>query len=77
MDKEYKKDEDTDRPANLNLWLGFYADEYGLAVEWAVNFSELNVFKSALSVQRMISITTAGDTWNPGMRHRVYCYDEL
>ena len=29
VDKEYKKDEDTDRPANLNLRLGFYADEYG------------------------------------------------
>ena len=60
VDAEYKKDEDRDRPANLTILLGFYVDEYGYAEENIGKFSNFNVFKSALSVQRMKGMTTAG-----------------
>ena len=54
VDKEYKKSEDTDRPANLSLSLGFFVDKYGFAAEYIGKFTDLGVFKSALSVQRMM-----------------------
>ena len=60
VDEEYKKGEDTERPANLNLRLGFSVDEYGFAVEDVGKFTNLNVFKSSLPIQRMIAQTTAG-----------------
>ena len=60
VDEEYKKEEDTDTPANLSLRLGFYVDEYGYAEEDIGMFTNLNVFKSSLPVQRMIGLTTAG-----------------
>ena len=61
VDEEYKKIEDTDRPASLNLRLGFNIDEYGFAQEYIGKFTNLNVFKSSLPVQRMIGMTTAGE----------------
>ena len=60
VDEEYKKDEDMDRPANLNLRLGFSVDEYGYSIEDIGKFTNLNIFKSSLPVQRMIGLTTAG-----------------
>ena len=60
VDEEYNKGEDTERPANLNLRLGFAVGEYGFAEEDIGKFTNLNVFKSALSVQRMKDLTTAG-----------------
>ena len=60
VDEEYKKDEDTDRPANLNLRLGLALDVYGAAVEYIGKFTNLNFFKSSLSVEKMKGMTTAG-----------------
>ena len=60
VDMEYKKDEDANRPATLYLRLGFFLDQWGKDDEDIIKIAELNVFKSSLSVQRMIGITTAG-----------------
>ena len=60
VDMEYKKDEDANRPANLNLRLGFFLDQWGTDGEYVIKTAELNVFKSSLSVERMIGMTTAG-----------------
>ena len=60
VDVEYNKDEDTERPANLTFRLGFFVGEYNYAVEFPGKIAELNVFKSTLSVERMIGMTTAG-----------------
>ena len=60
VDEEYKKDEDTDRPANLNLRLGLALDVYDAAVEYIGKFTNLNFFKSSLPVEKMKGLTTAG-----------------
>ena len=51
----YKKEDDKYRPANLSLVLGF--DSYG---EDTGRSSELNIFTSPLSKERLKGITTSG-----------------
>ena len=54
-EEEYKKEDNKYRPANLSLVLGFngYGEDTGRS-------SELNIFASSLSKERMIGLTTAG-----------------
>merc|ERR1712052_53091 len=56
-EEEYKREEDEYRPDNISLVLGF--DTYN-ELEFTGRVSELNIFNSALSVERMIGQTTAG-----------------
>ena len=48
VDEEYKEIEDTERPVNLSLRLGFDVDEYGSAQEYIGKFTNLNFFNSSL-----------------------------
>ena len=71
VEGEYKRVEDTKRPANLSLYLGFWLDKYGYATELPVRITDLNVFKSSLSVAQMTARTTPGDescgaSWQAG-----------
>ena len=58
VNETYRKGEDW--PVDLNFRLGFDVDQFGYAREFPVKIADLNVFKSSLSVQRMIGMTTAG-----------------
>ena len=61
VEEEYKREEDKGRPANLNLRLGVHIDQGGMfAEEYSLKIADTNIFKSALSVERMIGQTTAG-----------------
>ena len=61
VEEEYKREEDKGRPANLSLRLGVHIDSSGLfAEEYPLKIADMNIFKSALSVERMIGQTTAG-----------------
>ena len=61
VEEEYKREEDKGRPANLNLRLGVHIDQGGMfAEEYPLTIADTNIFKSALSVERMIGQTTAG-----------------
>ena len=56
-EKEYRREEDKYRPANISLLLGFYPSK---PAEFTGQVSELNVFSSALPRERMIHLTSAG-----------------
>ena len=56
-EKGYKKEEDKYRPANLSIALGF--DPFN-ELEFTGRVSRLNIFNSALSIERMVAQTTAG-----------------
>ena len=56
-EEEYKREEDENRPANLSLVLGFTPFN---ELEFTGRVSELNIFNSALSLERMIAQTTEG-----------------
>ena len=57
---EYKRDEDEYRPANLRLGLGFVPLGSFAAKENTGRVSELNIFNSSLSAERMKGLTTSG-----------------
>ena len=61
--EEYKVEEDEYKPANLSVILGVY-----LGMEYTGQVSSLNMFSSALSLERMVGMTTAGgeDCGAPG-----------
>ena len=56
---EYRREDDVRRPANLSLLLGYYhgAGDF----ECPVKIANLNVFNSALSVERAVGLTRAGE----------------
>ena len=55
-EEDYQREEDEVRPANISLILG--SDHVN--TEYEGRISELNIFGSSLSEERMISLTTAG-----------------
>ena len=55
-EEEYKREEDDNRPQDLSLTLGY---SYGKA-EYTGRVSEVNIFNSSLSSERMKELTTAG-----------------
>ena len=57
-EKEYRRDEDEYRPANLSLVLGY---KPLTGEEFQGKFTNFNVFNSSLSVERMIRLTRAGE----------------
>ena len=58
-EEKYRSEEDKYRPANISLLLGFYPN-YPDPAEYTGRVSELNIFKSSLSPERMIDLTRAG-----------------
>ena len=56
-EEEYEREEDEKRTTLISLVLGFYPSTFS---EYSGRVSELNIFNSALSVERMIAQTTAG-----------------
>ena len=60
-EKEYRREKDTDRPANLSLLLGFFRDTYDFTREYTGKVTNLNVFKSSLSLKKMVRLTRAGE----------------
>ena len=57
-EEEYRREEDRYRPANLSLVLG--GDPH-YEFEKPIKLADLNVFKSSLSVERMVGLTRAGE----------------
>ena len=55
-EEEYKREEDSDRPANISLVLGFDPDT---GDELTGRIAGVNIFNSSLSLERMIIQTTA------------------
>ena len=66
-EEKYRREEDKYRPANISLLLGFYPN-YPDPAEYTGRVSELNIFKSSLSPERMMDLTRAGgdDCGTPG-----------
>ena len=60
-EEEYRREEDTGRPADLNLMLGSSRNAQGWTREMTGKISNLNVFNSSLSVERMVGLTRAGE----------------
>ena len=58
VEEEYKREEDEYRPANLSLLSGYNPELYD---ENTGKLTNVNVFKSALSVERMKVMTMAGE----------------
>ena len=58
-EEKYRREEDKYRPANISLLLGFYPN-YPDPAEYTGRVSELNIFKSSLSLERMMDLTRAG-----------------
>ena len=54
---EYRREEDEYRPANLSLQLGYNL----YPAEYPVKITDLNVFSSSLSVERMVGLTRSGN----------------
>ena len=62
VEEEYKMEEDEHWPANVSLRTGFYSDKLvALKEEYTGRYANLNVFKTSLSVDRMIRLTMAGE----------------
>ena len=57
-EKEYNREKDTKRPTNMFIRLGF--DGGNIKFEYEGRVGEVNIFKSALSNERMMAQTTAG-----------------
>ena len=57
-EEEYRRDDDYRRPTNLSLVLG--GDPH-YEFEKPIKLADLNVFKSSLSVERMVGLTRAGE----------------
>ena len=57
---EYKREEDEYRPVNLSLVLGQTTGQANV-YEYPVKIANLNVFNSALTVERMVGLTRAGE----------------
>ena len=55
-EEEYKREEDEYRPANITLVLG--TDHWN---EYPIMVTNVNMFNSSLSVERMVELTTAGE----------------
>ena len=61
VEEEYKMEEDEHWPTNLSLLAGFYSDKYTAErEEYTGRIANLNVFKTSLSVDRMVRLTMAG-----------------
>ena len=58
LEEEYRRGEDTRRPANFSLMLGSAGTNGNM--ELPVKISNLNVFNSSSSVERMVGLTRAG-----------------
>ena len=58
-EREYSLENDWSRPENLILMLGYGSS--GSGKEFTGKVTELNIFKSALSAEKMKSQTTAGE----------------
>ena len=56
--REYRREEDKYRPANLSVLLGF---DQSNVMEYSVQIANLNVFNSTKSVKRMVGLTTVGE----------------
>ena len=54
---EYKREDDKWRPDNFKLLLGHHP----LGYEYPIKITDLNVFNSSLSSERMVGLTRAGE----------------